>query len=585
MNLRKKLIIQYVRQFFGFVVVLFVCMSISLMVLGVRVTNEEIAADPSRLSASDLAMQLSAEGETIRVENKVEKSVAAHNGWMQIMDEQGKAIYTFHTPADIPTTYTPGEWITWIQNERAAPYHFTYWIVTVAEKKMIVLYATPAPEFELMRQLLVPQPLGSKQATEGLQQNFSRENAWYVIYDRDGQLLEQWNHANASLRLDLTEVLQNGQGQKNTPQRIISRYDQESGKTYVVGMHNPGFQPNAAGDSVDNVLEDALRQLLVIMILCIVFIGSWYALRVGKPLLHMVSWIERLSKGQYIEPVARNGRRAGMTRKGKWKSPFAVYKDMFDALAHLSETLRMNEQRQKDMERTREEWISGLSHDLKTPLSSIFGYAAILETEAYEWAEGEVGQFGRTIREKADYMNGLIEDLNLTYRLKNNALPLVKESIEVVEAIRRITVDMVNDPGADEHVIEFRTSVPVVYAEVDPSYFRRIIVNILANAIKHTPAGTQVLVSVNALEEHDGFAVAISDNGPGMDEQTQANLFERYYRGGHTEEDVSGTGLGMAIAKQLVLAHGGEIRAWSAQGKGTTVTMTFPRVTPVIRKD
>ncbi|WP_289142763.1 hypothetical protein [uncultured Brevibacillus sp.] len=73
MSLRKKLISQYVRQFFGFVVVLFICLSISLVIFGVRVTNEEIAADPSRLNASDLLMQLHVEGEVIRVDKKVEK--------------------------------------------------------------------------------------------------------------------------------------------------------------------------------------------------------------------------------------------------------------------------------------------------------------------------------------------------------------------------------------------------------------------------------------------------------------------------------------------------------------------------------
>ncbi|TGU57504.1 ATP-binding protein, partial [Mesorhizobium sp. M00.F.Ca.ET.186.01.1.1] len=66
------------------------------------------------------------------------------------------------------------------------------------------------------------------------------------------------------------------------------------------------------------------------------------------------------------------------------------------------------------------------------------------------------------------------------------------------------------------------------------------------------------------------------DNGPGMDEKTKASLFERYYRGGHTKEDTSGTGLGMAIAKQLVLAHDGNIEVKSEPGKGTEVVMTFP---------
>lgn len=576
MNLRKKLILQYVRQFFGVVVVLFICLTASLLILGVRMTNEEIAADLSLLSASDLGMQLSYEKESMRVDKKVEKSIEKHQGWLQIMNEQGKVVYAYRTPADIPSQYTPGEWVALMQPGRAAPYHFKHWVVTLENQNWIVLYGTPAPEYGLMRQLLASTSEGNVQETELLHQKFSRENAWYVIYDKNGRLMQQWNHPDAARQLELKEILQVGQEGSNAPVNVLGRHDEQSGQTYVVGLQNPAYQPGVADGSMDHLIEDTFRQLMLIIFVCIVAAGSWYALRIGKPLLHMVNWLDHLAKGQYTEPVTRAGTRVGVTRKGKWRRSFAVFKEMFDALAHLSRTLQLNEQRQKDMERTREEWITGLSHDLKTPLSSIFGYAAILESEQYEWARGEVGQFGRTIREKADYMNGLIEDLNLTYRLKNNALPMVKETIAAVETIRRITVEMVNDPCATEHQIAFRAHVPVITAEVDPTYFRRIIINVLANAIKHTPPGTQVLVDVSASGTTEGFVVKVVDNGPGMDAETQTSLFERYYRGGHTEEDVSGTGLGMAIAKQLVLAHDGNISVESELGRGTVVTMTFP---------
>ncbi|EJL24998.1 sensor histidine kinase KdpD, partial [Brevibacillus sp. BC25] len=299
---------------------------------------------------------------------------------------------------------------------------------------------------------------------------------------------------------------------------------------------------------------------------------------VGKPLLHMVNWLERLAQGRYEEPIGKKGKPIGRNWRGKEKKSFRVFKDVFDALRHLSETLRSNEKLQQEIEQTREEWITGLSHDLKTPLSSIYGYATFLESEQYEWDRKEVSEFGKTIREKSDYMNGLIEDLNLTYRLKNQALPMVKQPVAIIETIRRIVVDMVNDPSSSLHDIEFSANVQSITAEVDPIWFRRIIVNILTNAIKYTPAGTHVLVEVQSIAA-DQFVVKIADNGPGMDETTLANLFERYYRGGHTGENTSGTGLGMAIAKQLVLAHGGEIMVESKLGSGTVVVMTFPAVT------
>jgi len=574
MNLRRKLIIQYVRQFFGFVVVLLACFLVIIAILGFRMMKQDIETDLSRLTAADIALQLVQQDENFRVEKQVEESVESHQGWLQILDEQGTVIYAYRTPADIPTGYTPGEWMAMMQSKR---YHVKHWVVQKPGQRIIVLYGTPAPEEELMRLLQTADLSSNAEGIYALHESFLQKKAWYAIYDREGRLLRQWNHPDAAPKLELSGVIQE---QEEAPKNIMSRYDAKSGRMYLVGTRHPANPPGDADESFDSMMKNILLQLGLIMIGCIVVVGSWYALRVGKPLLHMVTWLEHLAKGNYEEPVGRKGRRVGKTRKGKWKRSFAVFKDMFDALSHLSQTLQSNEQRQKDVERTREEWITGLSHDLKTPLSSIFGYASILESEQYKWEQGEVSQFGRTIREKADYMNGLIEDLTLTYRLKNHALPMMKRAIPVVETIRRITVEMVNDPIAAEHQIEFRTNIPSLNAEVDPTYFRRMIVNILANAVKHTPAGTLVLVEVDSCG-NGGFQFKVRDHGPGMDQDTLANLFERYYRGGHTEENVSGTGLGMAIAKQLVLAHDGEIEVDSKPGKGTTVIMTFGNNQPL----
>ncbi|MCG6183432.1 ATP-binding protein, partial [Anoxybacillus sp. LAT_26] len=100
----------------------------------------------------------------------------------------------------------------------------------------------------------------------------------------------------------------------------------------------------------------------------------------------------------------------------------------------------------------------------------------------------------------------------------------------------------VNDPGAERHVIRFQPEVASLLGQVDGKWFRRIVANVLANAVKHTPPGTNVLVSVGP-HSGGGFVVKVADDGPGMDEETRENLFERYYRGGHTQEDASGSGL------------------------------------------
>ncbi|MED4782722.1 HAMP domain-containing sensor histidine kinase [Brevibacillus choshinensis] len=569
MSLRNKLIVQYVRQFFGFVLVLLLCLTISMLILGTRVTNEQIASDLSGLSTTDIEARMIYGGENVGVNEEIQRSVESHNGWLQILGKYGDVVYSYRTPPEFTGNQAPGVRIEQSQPSLDFPYRVKFWVVESRGEKLIVYYGTPSPGTRLLKLLVTTSmPEGGWKEKKDIQTAFSREKAWFAVYDRDGQLVEELNQPEVSRRLDLAEVLEND--------FILSHFDQTSRLTYVVGV--PPSPDPAMGDadsSINDIVAYALRQLLLVLLLCILVAGIWYALRVGQPLLHMVNWLEQLAKGHYEEPVNRKGKKVGTTRSGKRKKSFAVYKDMFDSLQHLTTTLRMNQQRQRDVERTREEWITGLSHDLKTPLSSIFGYASILDSSPYEWGQREIREFGKTIREKAEYMDDLIEDLNLTYRLKNHALSMVKEPVEVVETIRRITVDMVNDPSAADHVIEFQTDTRTLTTEVDPKWFRRIMVNILANAIKHTPANTKVIVSI-ASRQDGGFVIEVKDNGPGMNEETKENLFERYYRGGHTQEDVSGTGLGMAIAKQLVLAHEGEIEVRSEFGSGTAVSVMFP---------
>jgi len=105
-------------------------------------------------------------------------------------------------------------------------------------------------------------------------------------------------------------------------------------------------------------------------------------------------------------------------------------------------------------------------------------------------------------------------------------------------------------------------------------WFTRIIDNMISNAIKHNPTNTKIAIIVQKESDHY-FTVRIQDNGIGMDSSTLDQLFERYYRGTNSEENTSGSGLGMSIAKQLTVAHGGEIAASSIPGEGTVIVLKF----------
>lgn len=199
----------------------------------------------------------------------------------------------------------------------------------------------------------------------------------------------------------------------------------------------------------------------------------------------------------------------------------------------------------------------------------------MLKSENYSWSEKETREFGKIIAEKSTYMMELLEDLTLTYRLKNNGLPITKETVDINEFIRRTLIHFINDPANKEKNFIFHPYEGTLLASVDPKWFQRVLDNLIANAIKYNPAGTTIKVSLSPIEQHL-IVITIEDDGIGMDKETLGKLFQRYYRGTNTKESGSGTGLGMAITKQLIQLHGGSINVKSEPDNGTTVRIMLP---------
>lgn len=178
-------------------------------------------------------------------------------------------------------------------------------------------------------------------------------------------------------------------------------------------------------------------------------------------------------------------------------------------------------------------------------------------------------------------MDGLIEDLSLTFRLRNNAVPFQSKPENGVEILRRVVIDLVNYPQAEGQTVQFQSDVDQLMYPIDVKWFNRAFDNLVTNAWLHNPVGTTISLEVKSkLKEgfkYAGISIYIRDNGVGMDIDTSDHLFERYYRGTNTsDESAKGTGLGNAIAKQLIEAHGGKISVESKLDHGTTIIVEFP---------
>ncbi|MEB2281326.1 HAMP domain-containing histidine kinase [Lysinibacillus xylanilyticus] len=333
----------------------------------------------------------------------------------------------------------------------------------------------------------------------------------------------------------------------------------EDGSTLVVRMPNPSYKP----------LEDPFKNAMflfifsffgesIIMLIGVFFLSISISRQFVRPLLYILSRIERLSQFDYSKV---RDKKVHHRKTGKLKRKFKLFKPVDESLNHLSERLDSNERQIKHAEQLREEWITGLSHDLKTPLSSIYGYSSMLASKDYEWTNEEMRVFATTMQEKATYMDALIQDLTYTYQLKNKAIQLEKVLLPL-----NIWLPQYEDE---------QVSVKVygdVMLEADELLLKRILDNLITNAKKYTPDGTKV--SVEAKNIGNEIMLTIADKGPGIPQKELDNLFERYYRGTNTTDDTTGTGLGLAITKQLIDLHDGSISVQSG-AEGTVFVLKF----------
>jgi len=505
--------------------------------------------------------------------------VKSEGGWLQMLDEQGNVTYSLFTPDDVPTAYKPAEFVAYWKKQMPFPYDLAVWI---REKNGIVytlLYGVVPEEKRLLRAVLEAAD-AKEQSLElrpDLAERIKQADAAVQLLDPSGRQLGAYGRSEAlpsqySLQeLALRSIYSDRYGYK-----LAFDFDERTGNAWVVSI--PLRSKGELGGFLQkdlNVMVFSLGSLLLSGMLLFLLLSLWYANRFGTPVLHMIDWLKQLGKAEFREPGGRWGPRS-LDPKGRLRRRYRLFADVFLSLSRLSEHLRRNEDMRAKLEQTREEWITGVSHDLKTPLTSIKGYSHMLEAPDYGWSTEEVREFAAVIRDKAHYMELLIDDLSLTYRLQNEALPMDLRETELNGFADVVIRRFQESPAFSSSHVAFRPALSPLCCRADERWLSRALENLLANAVLHNPEGTEVVVSI--MEETESARIEVRDNGSGMDEETVGRLFERYYRGTNTEGESGGTGLGMAIARQIVLALGGDIRVESEPGKGTAVSILLQQV-------
>jgi two-component system OmpR family sensor kinase len=217
-------------------------------------------------------------------------------------------------------------------------------------------------------------------------------------------------------------------------------------------------------------------------------------------------------------------------------------------------------------------FVADASHELRTPITAIRGFAELHRQGAVTGEEKTKELIGR-IENESKRMGSLVEDLLLLARLdqsrqmKSEPVNLSKLVSDAVESARA---------AGPNHPVNFNKSDDEIYALGDNDRIHQVVANLLANARTHTPVGTKIDVSI--IQGEDGVRIRIADNGPGLSEKDQAQIFERFYRAdaSRVRTDGEGTGLGLSIVEAVMRAHAGQVSVESELGKGATFTLFFP---------
>lgn len=310
-------------------------------------------------------------------------------------------------------------------------------------------------------------------------------------------------------------------------------------------------------DNFTSLYPYGILMLIGVTILCILLFAYIVARYMSNPVVTIIEHINRLKQGQYKQVSKKRG----------------IYADVYANLNQLSHQLEDINFQRKKLDMMREEWIVNISHDLKTPLSSIKGYSEVIANQDYKITAQEMYKYAEVIQNKTVYIEKLVNDLKLTYQLKNALLPIKKTTVDIIDLTRESIIEFMNMPNYKDRLIEFECSQEQLLIIADPGLIQRVLVNLINNALIHTDIDTYVQVYIKQTPTH--AVVTIIDNGDGINKKDLPHIFDRYYRGTNTDPKNS-SGLGMAIVKEIIVAHGGEIVIESSKGDGTKITFQLP---------
>lgn len=298
-----------------------------------------------------------------------------------------------------------------------------------------------------------------------------------------------------------------------------------------------------------------LAPFLILLALIFLIVFVYWRLRRRRrmyELQHIIDELQYIAKGNYTHRI-----------RGDYSNDLAPVVDSIHVL--VDSTVEAMEEERKS-EQTKDELITNVSHDIRTPLTSIIGYLGLIESGQYK-SEKEARKYVHIAYTKAQQMTDLVEELFEYTQAAQHDVPLQLTAFDLVQMLEQIAADFEISANEAGKTINVEAEEEAIFIKADPEKLVRVFNNLLSNAIKYGEGGDEIIIECKSANYH--AQITFSNNGKSLESNAGNRIFERFYREEKSRsQEVEGSGLGLAIAKEIVESHGGVIevstsRSWT----------------------
>lgn len=310
-------------------------------------------------------------------------------------------------------------------------------------------------------------------------------------------------------------------------------------------------------DIYNRYLYQITLLLVVNMLLCSFLIIIYAVITtkmIKRPLRQIDEALNNIIDGNYEQKLEING-----------ASEFVVVNNTIN---YLTEKLKNVSEEKTKLENSKNAMLLDLSHDIKTPITSIRGFSQALYDGMIK-DEAQKIRYYKNILDKSERVAELVDDLFEFVRMDSSQYILKLESVDINEYIRQIVLSYYDEIEEKEFELEVNIKEEPVIVKIDVKIYKRVIINLIENALKYNPKGTKIRVEVRNTSKY--VVVEVGDNGIGIEKTIRNKIFDAFVRVDTSRTSSGGSGLGLAIAHKIVENHGGEIALLNGRGKEKTI--------------